>query len=151
MLRNYAGADARVEQVFTNSIALLRQQGAVIIDDLSIDRKGMGNAEFEVLLYEFKSNLNAYLESISPQDSTTPRDLAAVITYNQQHSGLAMPFFGQDILVLAEAKGLLGSLIVSTVIGLAISLAPPWRRYRAILPSPCRTVPYRLVWLRVYP
>jgi hypothetical protein len=36
VLRNYAGADARVEQVFTNSIELLRQQGAVIIDDLSI-------------------------------------------------------------------------------------------------------------------
>ncbi|MFT7131737.1 MAG: amidase [Cyclobacteriaceae bacterium] len=107
VLRNYAGAgtDERVEQIFTYSIALLRQQGAVIIDDLSIDRKGMGNAEFEVLLYEFKSNLNAYLESISPQDGTTPQDLAAVITYNQQHSARAMPFFGQDILVLAQAKG----------------------------------------------
>jgi len=99
-----------------------------------------------VLLYEFKTNLNAYLEGISAQNGTMPGDLAAVITYNQEHIARAMPFFGQDILVLAEAKGLLGSLIVSTVIGLAISLAPPWRRYRAILPSP-----YRRVWLRVCP
>jgi amidase len=38
VLRNYGGAgtDERVEQMFTHSIALLRQQGAAIIDDLSI-------------------------------------------------------------------------------------------------------------------
>ncbi|MFT6519440.1 MAG: hypothetical protein ACJATP_003119 [Candidatus Azotimanducaceae bacterium] len=40
----------------------------------------MSNAEFEALLYEFKTNVNAYLESISGQDGTAPRDLATVIT-----------------------------------------------------------------------
>jgi len=107
VLRNYGGAgtDERVEQIFINSIALLHQQGAVIIDDLSIARKGMGSAEFDVLLYEFKTNLNACLESISPQDGTTPRDLAAVITFNQQHCAFTMPLFVRIFWFSPRAKG----------------------------------------------
>jgi amidase len=107
VLRNYGGAgtDEQVEQLFADSIALLHQQGAVIVDNLSISREGMGDAEYEVLLYEFKAGVNAYLENIQHQDSTTTHDLKGVIAYNKIHSAIAMPIFGQNILSLAQTKG----------------------------------------------
>lgn len=107
VLRDYSGAGTNedVEQILTKSLALLRQQGAVIVDDISISREGLGDAEYEVLLYEFKADLNAYLEDIEPGTGTTVRNLAGVIAYNERHSAVVMPIFGQDILTLAQTKG----------------------------------------------
>ncbi len=57
--------------------------------------------EFEVLLYEFKDGLNAYLrQSASPHKS-----LEALIAWNSANAARAMPFFGQEIFEQAQAKG----------------------------------------------
>ena len=59
------------------------------------------DAEFEVLLYEFKDGLNAYLrQSGSPHGS-----LEALIAWNTANAATAMPFFGQEIFEQAQAKG----------------------------------------------
>lgn len=103
VLRNYSGAgnDARVEALFNNSIAQLRAQGAKIIDNIEIDRSGLGAAEFEVFFYEFKAGLNTYL-----RDSGAPmQSLQAIIAFNDAHSAAVMPYFGQDRLIRAQAKG----------------------------------------------
>ena len=64
-------------------------------------------AEFEVLLYEFKADLNGYLASLG---STIPyRDLAARIAFNEQHRAREMPCFAQEIFVRAQEKGPLTS------------------------------------------
>jgi len=119
--RNYAGAnaDARVEQILTNSLATLRRQGAVIVDDIQIETQGLRQAEFEVLLYEFKAGLNAYL---AKSDATLP-DLQTIITYNQQQAGKVMPFFAQETLELAQTKGPLDEQVYLEALHLSKALA----------------------------
>jgi amidase len=103
VLRSYSGAgkDERIETILSDAIALLRAGGAEIIDPVEIDTKGLGDAEYEVLLYEFKDGLNAYLEkSGAPYDS-----LQAIIEFNAANAEAVMPFFGQDILEQSQGKG----------------------------------------------
>jgi amidase len=103
VLRSYGGAgrNAAVEAAFDESIRRLREAGAEIIDPIDIDTKGMGDAEYGVLLYEFKADLNAYLATAGAAVST----LAAVIEFNDDHAEATMPFFGQDILIASQKKG----------------------------------------------
>jgi amidase len=103
VLRNYtgAGSDARVETIFEDSIAVLREQGAEITDPVEVDTSGVDAAELEVLYYEFKADLNRYLE----QSGAPVESLAAVIRFNEEHAETVMPHFGQEHLHAAEAKG----------------------------------------------
>ena len=65
IIRSYYGAGSHpdVEAILTASIEILQEQGAIVVDDIEIDTTGMNDAEYEVLLYEFKADLNAYLEA----------------------------------------------------------------------------------------
>jgi amidase len=58
-------------------------------------------AEMEVLLYEFKDGLNAYLaKHASPHQS-----LENLITWNKANAAQVMPFFGQELFERAQSKG----------------------------------------------
>ena len=59
--------------------------------------------EFEVLLYDFKADLNAYLARFN--GALPVRTLADIIKFNNEHAGEEMPFFGQDLFEQAEARG----------------------------------------------
>jgi amidase len=61
------------------------------------------DSEFEVLLYEFKTDLNAYLSSLAP--SVRSRTLASLIEFNETNKNREMPWFGQEIFLSAEKKG----------------------------------------------
>jgi amidase len=56
---------------------------------------------FEILLYEFKDGLNAYLNAAGAPHGS----LKALIDWNTANAATAMPFFGQDIFEKAEKKG----------------------------------------------
>jgi amidase len=103
VLRTYSGAgrDARVDAILDDSIVQLAANGADIVDPVEIDTEGMGDAEYEVLLYEFKEDLNSYLRS----SNAALQSLEAIIAFNTEHAGAVMLFFGQDIMELAESKG----------------------------------------------
>ncbi len=103
VLRTYygVGADARVENILNDSVELLRANGAEIVDPIEIDITDQGDARYLVLLYEFKTDLNAYLES-----SNAPRrSLEDIIAFNMANADAVMPIFGQDILEESQAKG----------------------------------------------
>ena len=103
VLRAYtgAGSNPQVEALFEDSIAVLRDEGADVVDPVEIDTNGIGAAELEVLYYEFKADLNRYLEqSGAPVDS-----LAAVIRFNEANADTVMPIFGQEHMLAAEARG----------------------------------------------
>ena len=103
VLRTYfgVGKDARVEKILNDSIELLKAKGAEIVDPVEIDISGQGDARYLVLLYEFKADLNAYLES-----SNAPRQsLEEIIDFNKANADAVMPIFGQDILEESQAKG----------------------------------------------
>ena len=98
-----AGSNPHVDNIFEASIEALKKQGAEIIDDLEIETEGMYDPEYEVLLYEFKTDLAAYFKSsAAPMDS-----LADVIAFNDAHAETVMPVFGQEVFLEAEDKGTL--------------------------------------------
>ena len=98
---NGAGSNPGVEEIYAASIEALKAQGAEIVDDISIETGDMHDDEYEVLLYEFKADLGAYLEA----SSAPVESLADVIAYNQAHADSVMAEFGQEIFLLAEEKG----------------------------------------------
>jgi amidase len=100
--------------VIEEAIAEMRRQGAVIVDPADIATAGkFGETEIEVLLYEFKADLNAYLAALTggpaaggnPLPGAPVRSLAELIAFNERHKRLEMPFFGQELLERAQAKG----------------------------------------------
>ena len=90
-----------VDAAMEKSIAALKAAGAVVVDVKVPSYNQWNGPMFEVLLYEFKDGLNAYLKAAgSPHGS-----LKALIDWNTAHAATAMPFFGQDIFEKAEKKG----------------------------------------------
>ena len=105
VLRSYhgAGSNPDVEAVYAAAIAAIEAQGAVVVDDIEINTDGMGDAQTDVLLYEFKTDLAAYLAgSAAPVGS-----LAELIAFNNANAASVMPHFGQERFILAEEKGAL--------------------------------------------
>ncbi|HEY0084788.1 MAG TPA: amidase [Allosphingosinicella sp.] len=96
------GTDERFEE----ALAILRSQGAILVEIAKFDRKPeMGSGEYKVLLTELKADLNAYLATTPP--SVTTRTLADVIAFNKANAAREMPLFDQDTFEEAEAtKGL---------------------------------------------
>ena len=106
--RKHFGFNERVDKLMTDLLAEMKRLGAVLVDPADIPTTGkFDDSEFEVLLYEFKADLNKYLAGLGPQAPV--RSLKDVITFNEKNSAREMPYFGQDIMTKAEAKGPLTS------------------------------------------
>lgn len=102
---DYNGATVHLIE---SAIDVMKQQGAVIVDPADIATAGQfDDSEFEVLLYEFKADLNKYLAGLGP--NAPVRSIKDIIEFNQRNSAREMPFFGQEILLMAEKKGALDS------------------------------------------
>jgi amidase len=99
-------APAATEKLLNEAIAVLKRQGAQVVEvELKKELKDVGDAEFTVLLYEFKDGVNQYLAKANSKVKT----VADVIAFNKQNEVKAMPFFKQELLEMAEAKGGLDS------------------------------------------
>jgi amidase len=83
---------------------VMKREGAVLVDPVEIDSIGkFDKSEVEVLEYEFKADLNAYLAGAGGK--VPVHSLKEIIEFNERNREKEMPFFGQDIMVRAEAKG----------------------------------------------
>ena len=104
--RKFFADNAPLNRFLDTCIETLKGAGAVIVDPADLPMHGStAGPEQEVLLYEFKADLNAYLRRLPP---TFPvRSLAALIRFNEAHRDTEMPLFDQELLVQAEAKGAL--------------------------------------------
>jgi amidase len=106
--RKHFGFNERTDKLMTDLLAEMKKLGAVLVDPADIPTTGkFDDSEFEVLLYEFKADLNAYLAGLGPQAPV--RSLKDVIAFNEKNRDREMPYFGQDIMTKAEAKGPLTS------------------------------------------
>jgi amidase len=93
-----------VDAVLEDALAAIKNQGAELIDPVELATLGeFRDAEYEVLLYEFKADLNRYLADLG--DAATVATLADIIRFNEEHADLEMPFFGQEIFHAAQEKG----------------------------------------------
>jgi amidase len=102
--RKYFGFNDRVDKLINERIEDLKKLGAVIVDPADIPTSGkFDDSELEVLLYEFKADLNAYLGRLG--SSSSVHSLKEVIEFNEKNRDREMPYFGQDLFIKAEAKG----------------------------------------------
>lgn len=96
-----AGKDVRVDQIVADTIQTLESLGAEVVDPLEMDTQGMGSASSTVLYYEFKTDLNAYLQNSGASISS----LADIIAFNEANAETVMPFFGQERMLKAQDQG----------------------------------------------
>ncbi len=106
VLRFAMGWSAATDKLFEQAVAVLRAQGAMLVDIAELkDRNKIGEAETLVLNTELKADLDAYLATTPPEVKT--RTLADVIAFNTAHADRELALFGQETFVKAEAtKGL---------------------------------------------
>ena len=106
VVRSMAGFHTEVDRLFDAAIADLEAAGAIVVDELAIERKeGLGSAAYDVLLYEFKHDLNAYLAGLPNVESLPAGTLEQLIAFNEAHADEEMPYFDQEIFEKSEAKG----------------------------------------------
>ena len=91
-----------VVALYKEAIELMKKMGATIVEvELLKSLRELGNAEFDVLLYEFKDGLNKYLAT----SNNNIKSLADVIKFNSEHEPTAMPFFKHETLINSNGKG----------------------------------------------
>ena len=100
----FFGYSDAADKIINDAIDGMKAQGAVIVDPANIATAGkFDDSEFEVLLYEFKADLNSYLAGLGPKAPV--RTLQDIIDFNDQHKDREMPWFGQEILLMSQKKG----------------------------------------------
>src|SRR5437588_1284820 len=98
------GFNDAVDKLMTDCLDIMKKRGAVLIDPADIPTAGkFDDSELEVLLYEFKADLNSYLASLGPRAPV--KSLKEIIDFNEQYRDREMPYFGQDLFTKAQAKG----------------------------------------------
>jgi len=102
--RKFFGFMPAVDQLMEDAIAAMKGQGALISDPADLPSHGkFGDAEDEVLLCEFKADLNKYLTWLGP--SAPVKSLADIIQFNEINQAKEMRWFGQELFHRAQAKG----------------------------------------------
>ena len=101
--RNYTGFHEKCEALLEDALAAMRSAGARVIDPIELPNRGdYGDAEYEVLLYEFKADLNNYL---AQRPSVQVKSLADLIDFNRSLADAEMPYFQQEVFEEAQEKG----------------------------------------------
>jgi amidase len=102
------GYSPAADQLAEAAIAEMKKAGAVLVDPANITTLGSFDAgELEVMLHEFKADLNKYLSWLGP--GSPVRTLTDLIAFNKAHSEQELKYFGQELLEMADAKGPLTS------------------------------------------
>jgi amidase len=102
--RKFFGFHEKVDALMDGAIAAMKGLGTVVVDPADIPTTGkFDDSEYQVLLYEFKACLNAYLAGLGP--GAPVHSLKEAIAFNEAHRDREMPFFGHEVFLEAEAKG----------------------------------------------
>ncbi len=101
---SYTGFHTEVDKLFKKAVTELENLGATVVEidkeDLT-DKNGMD--AYNLLLIEFKNDLNTYLKTCNP--NVKSRTLDELIKFNIEHSDREVPFFDQEIFLAAQQKG----------------------------------------------
>ncbi|WP_258240660.1 amidase [Pseudidiomarina homiensis] len=102
VMRDLMGYHSGVDAVFEGQLQVLENAGAELVDDLSfVNGRNWGEDEFTVLLHEFKYGLADYFA----QHPAAPyQNLAGLLEANNRFADSIMPFFGQELFVMADAR-----------------------------------------------
>ena len=102
--RNFFGSLPKVDQVIESCLPALKSLGAELVDPANIETADkLGETEIEVLYYEFKADLNAYLSGLGTDAMV--HSMEDVIRFNEKDKEHIMPYFGQERMLKAQEKG----------------------------------------------
>lgn len=101
--RGLFGSDKRVNCTIESALEKMKSCGAELVEVELASSDKFGKSELEVLLYEFKSDLNAYLASRGRMVKV--HSLKDVIAFNEENSTRVLPYFGQERMEAAQKKG----------------------------------------------
>ncbi len=99
--RDYWGRNAEVDKVTNAALDAMKKEGAVLVDIKFPNLRKFGDAEYEVLQFEFKDGLEKYLRERNSQYKT----LADLIKFNEDNAVREMPYFKQEIFESSAKKG----------------------------------------------
>jgi len=100
------GRQEEVVALYQQAIDQLKKMGATIVPvELVKETSPLGDAEFQVLLYEFKDGLNKYLSTVKKG----VKSMSELIAYNNKHADKVLKYFKQELLEMSNAKGNLSS------------------------------------------
>jgi amidase len=104
VLRQFFQSRDKGVPIIEAAIARMKEKGAVIVDPVDMPSvAGLGRQEFKLMLYEFKAGINAYLAWLG--EKSPVHTLTEIIEFNKQHSDKELAYFGQEILLAADAMG----------------------------------------------
>jgi amidase len=93
----HEGCDAVAER----ALEVLREGGAILVDDVDLGGAlRLRERELDVLLYEFRTGLDAYLAA---HPGAPVRSLEELVAFNEAHAGSVMPYFRQELFEMALA------------------------------------------------
>ena len=102
--RDFFGANPKVDALIEESLAVMTSLGAELVDPVSLKAvKVLDETEVQVLRYEFKADLDAYLGALGPGAQVHSMD--EVVAFNEQHRERVMPFFEQEHMLKAQKMG----------------------------------------------
>lgn len=99
----FLGYSNKADAVFAGVLDSLRSMGAEIVMDTDIptaDELNEAPGAFDRMVYEFKRDLNAYLEERGDPEFTS---LADLIAFNNDHADEELRYFSQNIFEMSEA------------------------------------------------
>ncbi len=100
--RQYFTMGAAVNGLMEECLEVMRQAGAQVVDPADVPSfEKWRETELQVLLYEFKNDLNAYL----PARGAGVKSLQDCIAFNKAHNTAEMPYFAQELFEQAQQKG----------------------------------------------
>lgn len=107
VMRFAQGSNTKVKALFDRALTDLQEAGAelVEIDGFVLSTNDYQSKSYDLLKYEFKATLNAYLAEAAP--AVTVRSLKELIAFNAAHADVELALFDQGIL---EASEMLGDL-----------------------------------------
>lgn len=115
---SFSRGNPQVVALFNQATAVLKEKGAVLVEvELVKALRPLGEASYEVLLFEFKDGLNNYLATAN----ASVKSLKDVIDFNIKNEATAMPFFKQEILISSQQKAGLDSKEYKEVIAKSTS------------------------------
>jgi amidase len=102
--KRFTGYSRDADALFERALDLMKQHGATIVDPADIATAGeTDDSEFDLLLYEFKADLDAYLRALAP--NVAVHSLADVIAFNTKNAARELRYFGQEIMEMSVKKG----------------------------------------------
>ena len=102
--RNYFDKSDLIDKIIEGAVEKMKEFGAEIIDPVEIKTiNDLGDPEIQILLYDFKHDLNEYLAKYGPINSL--KNINDIINFNNEHQEKILPYFGQELFIKANEKG----------------------------------------------